>query len=150
MIDCTVWWTMCAPALVYTLMYFLSSSPVMLQSRWAPPPSSQPCAPRHKSPHPWWTVGHPPQSVGQCQGMCTFMAGWIHEPAQFLDPHLSCTYVITIAQSQRIGILEVGSNSKVIEWCTLGVCSACAQHAKDRKWQTLLSSNISCSACVLF
>ena len=60
-------------------------------SRRSPPPSPQPCAARHMPPHPWKTVGYPPQSMGQCQGMCVFMAGWVHEPAQSLDPHLSCT-----------------------------------------------------------
>ena len=77
-------------------------------ARRAPPPSSQPCAPRHMPPHPWRTVGYPPQSVRQYQGVCALMAGWIHEPIQFLDPHLSCTYVnaLTQSQSQRIGILE--------------------------------------------
>ena len=46
--------------------------------------------------------------VGQYQGMCALMAGWIHEPTQSLDPHLACTYVnaLTQSQSQRIGILE--------------------------------------------
>ena len=64
--------------------------------------------------------------------MWAFMAGWIHEPAQSLDPRLSCTYVnaLTQSQSQRIGILEDGSKTKVIKWRTLVVCSECAQHAK--------------------
>ena len=72
-----------------------------LRSRWAPPPSSQSCTPRHLSPNPWQTVGHHPKCVGQYQGMCAFMAGWIHEPAQSLHPHLSCTYFITIWHSHR-------------------------------------------------
>ena len=72
-------------------------------SRRAPPPFPQPCAARHMPPHPWWTVGCPPQSMGQYQGMCAFMAGWVHEPAQSLD-HTYPVHVITIAQSQTQGI----------------------------------------------
>ena len=33
-------------------------------ARRAPPPSSQPCAPRHMPPHLWRTVGYPPQRPG--------------------------------------------------------------------------------------
>ena len=79
----------------------------MLQSRLAPPPSSQPFDPRHLSSHPWQTVGHPPQSVGQYQGMCAFMAGWIHEPTQSLDPHLS-----HMSQTQGIAHTNTGLSSK--------------------------------------
>ena len=61
------------------------------RSRRAPPPSSQSYTLRRMSPHLWRTVRYPPQSVGLCQGMCAFMAGWVYEPAQSLDPHLSCT-----------------------------------------------------------
>ena len=92
---------------IYTVKDFLSSSPVVLRSRWAPPPSSQSCDPRHLPPHPWQTVGHTPQSVGQYQGMCAFMAGWIHEPTQSLDPHLS-----HMSQTQGIVHTNTGLSSK--------------------------------------
>ena len=85
--------------------------------RWsglAPPPSSQPCAPRHMPPHPWRTVGYPPQSVGQYQGRCAFTVGWVQEPTLSLNPHLSCTHGIAIAQSQTQGIAHrnTGLSSK--------------------------------------
>ena len=78
----------------------------------------------------------PSKMCGAVSRYVCIYGGWIHEPAQSLHPHLSCTYVITMAQSQRIGITEVGSESKVIEWCTLLVCSSCAQHVRNRKWQS--------------
>ena len=64
-----------------------------LRSRWAPPPSPQSCTPKHLSPHPWRTVGYPPQTVGHYPGMCAFMAGWVHELAQSLNPCQSWTYI---------------------------------------------------------
>ena len=109
---------------IYTVMDSLSSSTVVLWLRWAPPsPSSQSCSKTHV-PSPVEDCGVPSTKarVGQYQGVCAFMAGWIHEATHSLDPHLSCTYVNTITQSQRIGILEVGSKTKVIEWCTYYSC----------------------------
>ena len=66
--------------------------------------------------------------------------------------HTYLAHMLSLWHSHRgyIGITEVGSDSKVIEWCTLVVCSACAQHVRSRKWQILVSSSISCSVCVLF
>ena len=93
---------------IYTVKDFLSSSAVVLRSRWAPPPSSQSCDSRPLSSHPWQTVGHTPQTVGQYQGMCAFMAGWIHEPAQSLHPRLSFTYVTDTGNSAH----DTGLSSK--------------------------------------
>ena len=64
-------------------------------------------SPRPLSPHPWQTVGNPPKCVGQYQGMCAFMAGWIHEPTQSLDPHLS-----HMSQTQGIAHTNTGLSSK--------------------------------------
>ena len=89
-------------------------------------------------PSPVADCGLPSKMCGAVSRYVCIYGGWIHEPAQSLNPHLSCTYGITMAQSQRIGITEVGSESKVIKWCTLVVCSAaaCAQHVRSRKWQS--------------
>ena len=95
---------------ICTVKNSLFSAPVVLQSKWATPPSSRPCAPRPLSSHPWQTVGYPPQSVGQYQGMCAFK-GWVDSwtcPVSWPTPFLH----ICMSQTQGIAHMNMGLSSK--------------------------------------
>ena len=78
-----------------------STHPPSRWSGWTTPPSPQPCAPRHMSPNPWRPVGYPPQSVGQYQGVCALMAGWIHGSIPSLSTHTSWWYMSSLLHSHR-------------------------------------------------